>query len=145
MKIITLLKNKLKIFFALLLIFIICQSNYINALDLSMNNIDEPIVEELRLNVPIKYKETWLKAEKEIWEPWLEKQDGFLGRKIYYNQKKGEALLLVNWKNRNLWKNISNEEVNKIQKIYEETITNSLDIETNPFKFINEGELFEQK
>ena len=78
MKIITLLKNKLKIFFALLLIFIICQSNYINALDLSMNNIDEPIVEELRLNVPIKYKETWLKAEKEIWEPWLEKQDGFL-------------------------------------------------------------------
>ena len=145
MKIITLLKNKLKIFFALLLIFIICQSNYINALDLSMKNIDEPIVEELRLNVPIKYKETWLKAEKEIWEPWLEKQDGFLGRKIYYNQKKGEALLLVNWKNRNLWKNISNEEVNKIQKIYEETITNSLDIETNPFKFINEGELFEQK
>ena len=38
MKIITLLKNKLKIFFALLLIFIICQSNYINALDLSMKN-----------------------------------------------------------------------------------------------------------
>ena len=145
MKIITLLKNKLKIFFALLLIFIICQSNYINALDLSMNNIDEPIVEELRLNVPIKYKETWLKAEKEIWEPWLEKQDGFLGRKIYYNQKKGEALLLVKWKNRKLWKNISDEEVNKMQKIYEETVTSFLEIETNPFKFLYEGELFEQK
>mgnify|MGYP006254017085 FL=1 len=110
-----------------------------------MNKIDEIIIEELRLNVPNKYKETWIKAEQEIWEPWLLKQDGFLGRQIFYNQKKGEALLLVKWKNRNLWKNISDEEVNNIQKIYEEKVISSLGVETNPFEFIYEGELFEQK
>ena len=44
-----------------------------------------------------------------------------------------------------MWKNISNEEVKKMQKIYEETVTSSLEVQTNPFKFIYEGELFEQK
>ena len=144
MKVIYLFKNLIRTFFILLLI-IVFYSNSAYAFDLPMNKIDENIVEELRLSVPNKYKETWIKAEKEIWEPWLSKQDGFLGRQIFYNQKKGEALLLVKWKNRNLWKNISDEEVNNIQKIYEEKVISSLGIETNPFEFIYEGELFEQK
>ena len=110
-----------------------------------MDKLNENIVEELRLSVPLKYKEIWLNAEKEVWERWLSKQDGFLGRQIFYNQKTGEALLLVKWESRNLWKNISDEEVNKIQKIYDETIISSLGVETNPFEFIYEGELFEQK
>tara|TARA_B100001109_G_scaffold232922_1_gene211009 strand:- start:871 stop:1308 length:438 start_codon:yes stop_codon:yes gene_type:complete len=145
MKVIYLFKNLIRMFFALLLIIIVFYSNSSNAFDFPMNKIDENIIEELRLNVPNKYKETWIKAEEEIWEPWLSKQDGFLGRQIFYNEKKGEALLLVKWKNRNLWKNISDEEVNNIQKIYEEKVISSLGVETNPFEFIYEGELFEQK
>ena len=145
MKVVSFLKNLIKKVFVLLLVFIISQLNVSNAFALQMNKLNENIVEELRLSVPLKYKETWLKAEEEVWEPWLSKQDGFLGRQIFYNQKTGEALLLVKWKNRNLWKNISEEEVNKMQKIYEETVTSSLGVETNPFKFIYEGELFEQK
>ena len=145
MKVVSFFKNLIKKVFVLLLVFIISQLNVSNAFALQMNKLNENIVEELRLSVPLKYKETWLKAEEEVWEPWLSKQDGFLGRQIFYNQKTGEALLLVKWKNRNLWKNISDEEVNKMQKIYEETVTSSLGVETNPFKFIYEGELFEQK
>jgi len=145
MKVVSFLKNLIKKVFVLLFVFIIFQLNVSNSLALQMNKLNENIVEELRLSVPLKYKETWLKAEEEVWEPWLSKQDGFLGRQIFYNQKTGEALLLVKWKNRNLWKNISDEEVNKMQKIYEETVTSSLGVETNPFKFIYEGELFEQK
>ena len=145
MKVVSFLKNLIKNVFVLLLVFIISQLNVLNAFALQMNKLNESIVEELRLSVPLKYKETWLKAEEEVWEPWLSKQDGYLGRQIFYNQKNGEALLLVKWKNRNLWKNISEEEVNKMQKIYEGTVTSSLGVETNPFQFIYEGELFEQK
>ena len=145
MKVVSFLKNLIKKVFVLLFVFIIFQLNVSNSLALQMNKLNENIVEELRLSVPLKYKETWLKAEEEVWEPWLSKQDGFLGRQIFYNQKTGEALLLVKWENRKLWKNISEEEVNKMQKIYEETVTSSLGVETNPFKFIYEGELFEQK
>tara|TARA_Y100001978_G_C23324573_1_gene259951 strand:- start:5 stop:439 length:435 start_codon:yes stop_codon:yes gene_type:complete len=144
MKIISLFKNLTKTLFSLLLLFIF-YSNPANAHNLPMNTSDAYIVEELRLRVPIKYKETWLKAEEDIWEPWLLKQEGFLGRQIFYNKKKGEALLLVKWENKKLWKNISIEEVNKMQKIYEETVKSSLGIENNPFEFIYEGELFEQK
>ena len=145
MKVVSFIKNLINKVFVLLLVFIIFQLNVSNSFSLQMNKLNENIVEELRLSVPPKYKETWLKAEEEVWEPWLSKQDGFLGRQIFYNEKIGEALLLVKWKNRDLWKNISDEEVNKMQKIYEETITSSLGVETNPFQFIYEGELFEQK
>ena len=145
MKVVSLFKNIIKNVFVLLLVSIIFQLNVSNAFALQMNKLNENIVEELRLSVPFKYKENWLEAEKEVWEPWLSKQDGFLGRQIFYNQKRGEALLLVKWKNRNLWKDISDEEVNKMQKIYEEIIISSLGVETNPFEFIYEGELFEQK
>ena len=145
MKVVSFLKNLIKKVFVLLFVFIIFQLNVSNSLALQMNKLNENIVEELRLSVPLKYKETWLKAEEEVWEPWLSKQDGFLGRQIFYNQKTGEALLLVKWRNRNLWKNISDEEVNKMQKIYEKTVTSSLGVETNPFQFIYEGELFKQK
>ena len=145
MKVISFFKNLLIKCSILLLVFIIYQSNSTNASSIPMNKSNETIIEELRLTVPIKYKETWLKAEEEVWEPWLSKQDGFLGRQIFYNQKTGEALLLVKWKNRNLWKNISALEVNKIQKIYEENVTSSLGLKTNPFEFIYEGELFEQE
>ena len=145
MKVTSFLKNLIKQFYVLLCIFIIFQSNFSNAFAFPMNKLNENVVEELRLSVPLDYKETWLKTEQEVWAPWLSKQDGFLGRQIFYNQETGEALLLVKWKNRNLWKNISDEEVNKMQKIYEETVTSSLGVETNPFQFIYEGELFEQK
>tara|TARA_Y100000589_G_scaffold277975_1_gene273265 strand:- start:22 stop:462 length:441 start_codon:yes stop_codon:yes gene_type:complete len=146
MNVISLLKNIIKNFFVLLLlVLIVSPPNSVNGLNLPMNKVDENIVEELRINVPFKYKDTWLRSEQEVWEPWLSKQDGFLGREIFYNQKKGEALLLVRWKNRKLWKKISDEEVNEIQKIYEETVTRSLGIDINPFEFIYEGELFEQK
>jgi len=145
MKLISLFENIIKNFFVLLILSIILQSNFTNTFALQMNDQNENIVEELRLSVPFEYRETWLKAEEEVWEPWLSKQDGFLGRQIFYNKGTGEALLLVKWENRKLWKNISDEEVNKMQKIYEETVTSSLGVESNPFEFIYEGELFEQK
>ena len=145
MKIISFFKKLIKEFFVLLLVFIIFQSNYSNAFALPMNKLNENIFEELRIRVPLEYKETWLKAEEEIWEPWLAKQDGFLGRQVFYNHKRGEALLLVKWENRKLWKNISDEEVNRMQKIYDEAVISSLGVESNPFEFIFEGELIEQK
>ena len=144
MKLYSLFVSLLKNFVVSLLIFSFFNTNLLFAYAMPMNTTNDVIVEELRLNVPFEYKETWMKAEKEIWEPWLAKQKGFLGRKIFYNKDKGEALLLVNWKNKALWKSISSDEVDKMQKIYEENIKNSLELQTNPFELIYEGELFEQ-
>ena len=102
------------------------------------------VIEELRLKVPNKLKEVWLKAEKEVWEPWLSIQDGYLGRQIFWDKEKEEALILVNWKNKKLWKRISITEVNEIQEKFEENVKTALNLNENPFKIIYEGELVEQ-
>ena len=134
------------IFYSSILFFLIFQNN-VSILKAApmINNNQISVTEELRLNIPAKYKKAWLEAEKQIWEPWLAKQEGFLGRQIFYNDEKEEALLLVNWENRKLWKKISNEEVNKIQRNFEENVKDKLDISNNPFEFVYEGELFKQQ
>ena len=104
----------------------------------------ELVTEELRLEIPSKFKEVWLKAEKEVWEPWLSNQEGFLGREIFWNREKEEALILVNWENKKLWKSISMKEVNEIQEKFEENVKKSLNVNVNPFKLIYEGELVKQ-
>ena len=134
-----------KFIFVICLIILTFQLNIHNVEAITMNDNNAIIVEELRLSVPIKYKEAWINAEKEIWEPWLNKQEGFLGRQIFYNEEKEEALVLVNWENKKLWKSISSSEVNKIQDNFEKNVIKTLKIENNPFVFIYEGELLIQK
>ena len=71
-------------------------------------------------------------------------QDGYLGRKIFWDKEKEEALILVTWKNKRLWKSISMKEVNEVQEKFEVNVKSSLNLNVNPFKLIYEGELAEQ-
>tara|TARA_B100001029_G_scaffold162478_1_gene151923 strand:+ start:136 stop:582 length:447 start_codon:yes stop_codon:yes gene_type:complete len=147
MKINLLIKEKIKnlsFLFICLFIFLF-QINAPILKALPMDNDQSGLVtEELRLEIPSNFKEVWLKAEKEVWEPWLSKQDGFLGREIFWNREKEEALILVNWENKKLWKSISMKEVNEIQEKFEENVKKSLNVNENPFKLIYEGELVQQ-
>tara|TARA_A100001388_G_scaffold41826_1_gene26894 strand:+ start:962 stop:1408 length:447 start_codon:yes stop_codon:yes gene_type:complete len=127
------------------LVVLIFQSDIPNLKALPMDNYQgEMIVEELRLKVPASSKAAWLNAEKEIWEPWLSSQDGFMGRQLFWNKAKEEALILVKWKNKRLWKNIPMSEVNVVQEKFEENVKTALNIRENPFELIYEGELDKQ-
>ena len=141
------IKKKIQSFsFLLIFVFVLLfQSNYqiLNALPMDKYQ-GELVTEELRLEIPLKYKDVWLKAEKEVWEPWLSIQDGYLGRKIFWDKEKEEALILVTWKNKRLWKSISMKEVNEVQEKFEVNVKTSLNLNVNPFKLIYEGELAEQ-
>jgi len=119
-------------------------SQILNALPME-NYQDEIVIEELRLKVPAQFKEIWLKTEKRIWEPWLSSQDGFLGRQLFWDKEKEEALVLVTWKSKKLWKSIPMSEVNVVQQKFEDNVKAALNIGENPFKLIYEGELDKQR
>ena len=79
------LKKKFQRFCLVLicLVVLISQFDIPNLKALTMDNYqDEVVIEELRLKVPADAKAAWLKAEKQIWEPWLSSQDGFFGETI---------------------------------------------------------------
>ena len=147
MKINLVIKEKIKNFsflFIFLFVFLFqINSPILNALPMD-NDLSGLITEELRLKIPSKFKKIWLQAEKEVWEPWLSIQDGFLGRQIFWDKEKEEALILVNWENKKLWKSISMNEVNEVQEKFEENVKTSLNTNVNPFELIYEGELLKQ-
>ena len=141
------IKKKIKRFsFLLICLFVfLFQSNFQILNSLPMDDYQSGLVtEELRLKIPSKLKKIWLMAEKEVWEPWLSDQDGFLGRQIFWDKEKEEALILVNWENKKLWKSISMKEVNEIQERFEENVKKALNVNANPFTLIYEGELVKQ-
>ena len=139
--------QKIKLFLSLFFFlgFLIFQTNNQITYALFMGNSETGVVtEELRLKIPMEFKKFWLDAEKNIWEPWLSKQEGYLGRQLFWDQKREEGLILVNWKNKQLWKEISIDEVNEVQKKFEENVKESLELDINPFELIYEGEIYKQ-
>ena len=142
------LKKKIQRFCLLLicLVVLIFQSDMPNLKALTMDNYQsQMVVEELRLKVPTDVKAVWLNAEKEIWEPWLSSQNGFLGRQLFWDKEKEEALILVNWETKKLWKSIPMSEVNVVQQKFEANVKAALKVGENPFELIYEGELDKQR
>ena len=109
---------------------------------LKINFPKESIVEHLKLDVPKKFKNAWLKAEEGSWEPWLLKQDGFLGRQLFWDPKVEEATLLIGWESREVWKSISQADINLVQQDFEKIARKETgETSGNPFPLIFEGEL----
>ena len=132
-------------FIFVVLAILIFQTDFSYTKALSMDSYQgEMVIEELRLKVPAPYKEVWLATEKEIWEPWLSSQDGFLGRQLFWDKEKEEALILVTWASKKLWKNIPISEVNVVQQKFEDNVKAALNVGENPFELIYEGELDKQ-
>ena len=141
------LKRKFQRFCLILvcLVAFIFQSYIPNLQTFAMDNYqDQMVVEELRIKVPANLRATWLNAEKEIWDPWLSSKNGYLGRQLFWNKEKEEALILVNWESKKLWKSIPISEVNIVQEKFEDNVKTALKVGENPFKLIFEGELNKQ-
>ena len=148
MKINSDLKKRIKsfFFFFFFLLVSLYQMNTHIAEAIAMDQYKKEFVtEELRLKVPAQYKEVWLKTEKQIWDPWLSSQVGFLGRQLFWDKEKEEALILVNWKSKKLWKSIPMLEVNIVQEKFEDSVKTALNVSKNPFELIYEGELNKQE
>ena len=104
----------------------------------------DPVVELLRLEVPREQRPLWLAAEARTWQPWLERQDGFLGRDLYWDPLHEEGVLLIRWQSREQWKSITTDAVEQVQRRFDAEVCAALDRSTaspSPFPLVYEGEL----
>ena len=104
----------------------------------------DAVIEQLRLKVPASQVQIWLEAERQTWQPWLEQQDGFLGRDIAWDPAHEEGQLLIHWATRDQWKAISSEEVDVVQRQFDSVVNAALGRSAtaeSPFPLMLEGEL----
>ena len=100
------------------------------------------VVEHLRVKVPAEARAAWLEAERGSWEPWLQQQQGFVGRDLLWDPEREEGTLLIRWASREQWKAIPVEEVEAVQERFERLARQATGTrQGNPFPLVFEGEL----
>lgn len=108
------------------------------------------VVEQLRVKVAAAEREAWLQAEQQSWGPWLQRQEGFLGRELLWDGERQEGLLLIRWRSRGDWLAIPASEMEAVQERFERAARLALsqaagDAEPaaagNPFPLVAAGEL----
>jgi uncharacterized protein (TIGR03792 family) len=103
------------------------------------------VVEHLRLKVPAEARQAWLEAEQGSWEPWLQRQAGFLGRQLLWDPEREEGTLLIHWASREQWLAIPPAEVERVQRRFEQLARRRTgQVLVNPFPLTHQGELVPQ-
>ena len=110
----------------------------------------DAVIELLRLEVPATQRQVWLAAEQRTWQPWLEDQDGFLGRDLYWDPQLQQGVLLIRWNSHDQWKAITPEAVQQVQQRFDATVRSALGQSEaseprSPFPLVMEGELIVQR
>jgi uncharacterized protein (TIGR03792 family) len=106
---------------------------------------DVAVIEHLKVKVPEAARQAWLEAERGSWEPWLARQQGFLGRDLLWNPETEEGTLLIRWRSREAWKAIPEQEVDAVQQRFEQLAREATGRRLgNPFPLLYEGELLPQ-
>ena len=116
--------------------------------------VDVAVVEHLRVQVPAAARTAWLEAEQGSWEPWLNRQPGFLGRDLSWDGEHEQGQLLIHWASREQWLAIPRQELDLVQERFERLAHAALvrlgatpplaeqpDLGVNPFPLVYEGEL----
>ena len=106
------------------------------------------VIEQLRLQVPAVQRTLWLKAEARTWQPWLEQQEGFEHRSLYWDPDREEGVLLIRWASRDEWKAIPEAEVLRVQALFEAEVNQALNRPASAaplFPLLAEGELLLQE
>ncbi|MEB3361297.1 MAG: TIGR03792 family protein [Synechococcaceae cyanobacterium] len=77
-------------------------------------------IEVLRLRVPASQRRVWLEAERAVWEPWLLRQEGFLGRELFWDPALEQGVLVIRWASRRRWHAIPTDEVSRVHQAFQQ-------------------------
>lgn len=85
------------------------------------------VIEHLRVLVPAAARQAWLEAEQASWEPWLQRQPGYLGRELHWDGERQEGQLLIRWASREQWHAIPRDEIDQVQAQFEQLAHDALE------------------
>jgi uncharacterized protein (TIGR03792 family) len=119
--------------------------------------LEVAVIEHLRVQVPAAARLAWLEAEQASWEPWLQRQPGYLGRELHWDSEHQEGQLLIRWASREQWHAIPRAEIEQVQERFERLAHAALErrglvaplpeisaarqLPANPFPLVFSGEL----
>lgn len=115
--------------------------------------LEVEVIEHLRVKVPAAARMAWLEAEQASWEPWLQRQPGYLGRHLHWDSECQEGQLLIRWASREQWHAIPRSEIDQVQERFEQLAHAALERlgvlpehtalvpRANPFPLVFAGEL----
>ncbi len=104
-------------------------------------------IELLRLRVPAEQRSCWLQAEATGWGPWLERQQGFAGRELYWNARDEEGVLLISWRRASDWHGLAEASLAEPQQRFEAEARRCLALPATtdiPFALLGSAELLPQ-
>ncbi|MCP9884204.1 TIGR03792 family protein [Synechococcus sp. ATX 2A4] len=104
-------------------------------------------IELLRLRVPAAQRSCWLQAEAAGWGPWLQRQQGFAGRELFWNARDAEGVLLIRWRRPGDWHGIAAASLAEPQQRFEAEARRCLALAAtadNPFVLLGSAELLPQ-
>ena len=108
-------------------------------------SLEVAVVEHLRVKVSAEARQAWLEAERGSWEPWLERQSGFLDRQLLWDPEREEGTLLIHWRSGDDWKAIPEAEIERVQQRFEQLARQATGTDQgNPFPLVFEGQLLPQ-
>jgi uncharacterized protein (TIGR03792 family) len=85
------------------------------------------VIEHLRVLVPAAARQAWLEAEQASWEPWLQRQPGYLGRELHWDGARQEGQLLIRWASREQWYAIPRDDIEQVQAHFEQLAHDALE------------------
>jgi uncharacterized protein (TIGR03792 family) len=84
------------------------------------------VVEVLQLPVSVAQHDCWRQAEALVWEPWLERQQGYRGRDLLWDPRREQAVVLVGWDSQAAWDAIPAAAIEQTQSAFEGSLQRCL-------------------
>ena len=100
------------------------------------------VVEVLQLPVAEAQWTCWQRAEEAVWEPWLERQAGYLGRDLLWDSGREQAVVLVGWDSQAAWDAIPTASIEATQEAFDGALQRCLGTaDLQPLPLLRSGAL----
>jgi uncharacterized protein (TIGR03792 family) len=81
------------------------------------------VIEWLKIKVDPKLRESYIQRDAEIWNSFLAKYPGFLGKEVWINPESAdEVILVIRWASQDAWDSVPSAELTTIEQQFDQAM-----------------------